>query len=114
MQARNRASKLFGSPRRSQVLMLLALLGESYPTELARLLDAPLVSVIKILDGLELDGVVATKMLGRVRRVSLEPRFHAFKALEALLVQLGSADRSIRSAAAKRRGRPRRKGKPEW
>ena len=57
--------------------MLLALLGESYPTELSRLLDAPLVSVIKILNGLELDGVVATRRLGRVRRVSLRHSPHA-------------------------------------
>jgi hypothetical protein len=92
--------------------MLLALLEESYPTELARLLEAPLVSVIKILDGLELDGIVCSRMLGRVRLVALEPRFQAFGALQALLVQLGSADRSIRLAAGKRRSRPRRKGKP--
>lgn len=93
--------------------MLLALLGESYPTELAKLLGAQLVSVIKILDGLELDGVVASRMLGRVRLVSLEPRFHGFKALQVLLVQLGTADHPIRSAAASRRSRPPRKGKPE-
>ncbi|MBI1381567.1 MAG: hypothetical protein GC161_10835 [Planctomycetaceae bacterium] len=112
MEAKVRGEKLFGSSRRTEVLLLLAMVGESYPSELARLLGAPLVSVTKIVDGLEEDGVVASRMLGRTRRVSLEPRFHAAKALQGLLVQLGSSHPVVQAAAARRRSRPRRKGKP--
>lgn len=112
MEALVRGGRLFGSSRRTEVLLLLAMVGESYPSEMARLLGAPLVSVVKILDGLEADGVVAGRMMGRTRVVSLEPRFFAAKALQALLVQLGAAHPGVRAAAEKRRGRPRRKGKP--
>jgi DNA-binding MarR family transcriptional regulator len=112
MGTRIRGGRLFGSTRRTEVLLLLGMLGESYPSELARLLAAPPLSVTKILDGLEQDGIVASRMLGRTRRVSIDPRFHATRALQALLVQLGSAHPAIEAAAARRRSRPRRKGKP--
>ena len=67
-----RAPKLFGSSRRTEVLILLALLGESYPAELIRLLAATKASVLQILDGLELEGVVASRPLGRTRRIALD------------------------------------------
>jgi hypothetical protein len=105
-------SKLFGSPRRTAVLILLGLLEESYPSELARLLDAPLYSVQTILDGLESEAVIVTRRLGRTRRVQLNPRFVAYKELEALLWKLGAHDRDLQKAAAGKRARPRRKGKP--
>ena len=105
-------SKLFGSVRRTEVLLLLALLEESYPAELTRLLEAPKASVQLILDGLELEGVVASRQLGRTRRVGLEPRYFAAKELRALLIKLASARPDLKRAAASRRSRPRRKGKP--
>jgi DNA-binding MarR family transcriptional regulator len=70
-------SKLFGSPRRTELLILLALLEESYPLELARMLSAKRFSIQTMIDSLELEGVVATRLIGRTRRVSLNPRFYA-------------------------------------
>lgn len=105
-------TEIFGSRRRTEVLVLLALLGESYPTELARLLDAHLFSVQTILDDLEREGLIVTRRLGRVRRVELNPRYVAHEELAALLWKLGEHDLELQKAAAKRRGRPRRKGKP--
>ena len=105
-------SKLFGSRRRTAVLVLLGLLEESYPSELARLLSAPLYSVQTIVDGLESESVIVTRRLGRTRRVQLNPRFVAYKELQSLLWKLGTHDRELQKAAAGKRGRPRRKGKP--
>ncbi len=105
-------SKLFGSPRPTAVLILLGLLEESYPSELARLLDARLYSVQTILDALESEAVIVSRPLGRTRRVQLNPRYVAFEELKALLWKLGSADPSLQKAAAQKRARPRRKGKP--
>jgi len=103
--------RLFGSRRRTSVLVLLGLLEESYPTELARLLGARLYSVQTILDALESESVIVTRRLGRTRRVQLNPRYVAFDELKALLWKLGMHDRELQGAAAQKRGRPRRKGK---
>jgi hypothetical protein len=105
-------SRLFGSPRRTSVLVLLGLLEESYPSELAVLLGARLFAVQTILDALESDGIIVTRRLGNTRRVQLNPRFVGYQELRALLWKLGEHDVEIQKAAARKRGRPRRKGKP--
>lgn len=106
-----RRSKLFGSQRRTQVLVLLALLEESYPAELVRLLDAQLRSILYIVDDLEADGVVASQRLGRTRKLVLDPRYYAAAELRALLLKLADADPTLRKVAASKRARPRRRGK---
>ena len=106
-----RAFKLFGSPRRTEVLLLLALLEESYPAELTRLLGATKASILQILDALEVEGVVSSRPLGRTRRVALDPRYFGARELRALLDKLASAQPQLQSLAASRRARPRRKGK---
>lgn len=105
-------TSFLGGPRRAQVLILTALLGETYPTELARLLEAPLYSVQRIVDGLDKEGVFATRLSGKTRRVSLDPRFFAFKELRQLLLRLAEARPELQELAASRRSRPRRAGKP--
>jgi len=108
----DRKYTLFGSRQRTAVLILLRLLEESYPSELARLLDAPLYSVQTILEALESEGVLVSSLFGRTRRVQFNPRFVARDELWALLWKLGENDVGLQKAAAKKRGRPRRKGKP--
>jgi len=104
--------KLFGTRRRTEVLILVALLGETYPTELARLLGAPLYSIQTIVDALDRDGILATRLLGNTRRVDLDPRYFAFKELRQLLLRIAEAEPGLRAAATQRRSRPRRLGKP--
>jgi hypothetical protein len=110
-QGINRDYSLFGSRQRTRVLILLRLLGESYPTELAKLLAAPLYSVQSIVDALEREGVVVSQMFGNTRRVSLNPRYVGAKLLSDLLWEMGKNDFEIQLAAAKKRRRPRRRGK---
>ena len=112
MDSLGTVSKLFGSPRRTQILVLLALLEESYPSELARLLGAAKAPVIYIVDDLEREGVVASRRLGRTRRLSLEPRYFAARELQALLLKLSEGEPELQRIAASKRSRPRRKGKP--
>ncbi|MEE9270145.1 MAG: hypothetical protein V3V49_07780 [Candidatus Krumholzibacteria bacterium] len=108
----SREQKLFGSRRRTEVLILIALLGESYPTELARLLDARLYSIQTIVRALDREGILATRLSGSSRRVSLDPRYFAHKDLRNLLLRLAEAEPALGTAAARRRSRPRRAGKP--
>jgi hypothetical protein len=110
--ANRNASRLFGSRRRTTVLVLLGLLEESYPSELAKLLGARLYSVQTILDALESESIIITRRLGQTRRVQLNPRYVAHAELKALLWKLGTHDPELQKAAAGKRGRPRRRGKP--
>ena len=105
-------SKLFGSRRRTATLIAVRMLEETYPSELARLLDARLYSVQTILDALESEGVIVTRRLGRTRRVTLNPRYVAHQQLSDLLWALGTYDVELQTAIARKRGRPRRSRKP--
>lgn len=97
---------LFGSRRRTEVLILLGLLEESYPSELAALLKAPLFSVQRILSDLEDQGIVASRQRGRTRLVALNPRYYAFEELRALLARLARGEPELDALAAGHRTRP--------
>jgi DNA-binding transcriptional ArsR family regulator len=102
---------LFGSNTRSRVLMYLALAEESYPTEVATALGAAKLTIQRILRDLEELGVIASRLRGRVRLVSLDRSWFAAAELQALLKRTASADEGIVAAAASVRRRPRRSGK---
>jgi hypothetical protein len=108
----DRASRLFGSARRTEVLMGIALLEETYARELARVLAAPLLSVQRIVEALDREGAVATRLVGQQRRVTLNPKYFARKELAALLRRLALGDQRLLDAVGSMRRRPRRKGKP--
>ena len=97
------AIKLFGSRRRTEVLVLIALLGESYPTEIARLLRAPLYSVQTIVAALCREGILTIRVMGRMNLASLDPKYFGFEPLKALLVRLADAEPELREIAGGRR-----------
>ena len=104
-------SNLFGSRRRTQVLLLIALLNETYPREIARLLDAPLRSVQLIVESLEESKIIGTLLSGKERRVFLNRRYSAYAELRELLLKLGQKDSEVLEAAESLRRRPRTRGK---
>ena len=93
------------------MLIMLALLDESYPAELARLLTAKLYAVQTILAELEREGILASRLMGRIRRTQLDPRYFAHRELKSLLLRLAEAEPELQAAARGRRARPRREGK---
>ncbi len=103
--------KIFGTVLRTRVLLAVALAGETYPSEVARLIDARLFPVQRVLDALEQEGLVASRKRGVERRVTLNPRYFARAELSALLMRLGQQDKDLMKALEGRRSRPRRKGK---
>lgn len=103
---------LFGTRKQTVLLLLLALLEESYPRELARLTGTSMPAVTNLIDKLEAQGVLASRLIGKERRVALNRRYFAFGALRELLIQLAEADPGISQLAASLRRRPRRKDKP--
>lgn len=106
-----RGFRLFGTRKQTEVLILLGMLEESYPREIARLVGSSLQSVQNYVEKLELSGVLVSRLIGRERRVSFNPRFVARAELLALLDRLADAEPKLRSAAASVRRRPRRRGK---
>jgi DNA-binding transcriptional ArsR family regulator len=89
-------SSPFGSLTRTRALLALALMTETYPRQLARVLDAPLFSVQKALASLERDGLVASRLLGRTRLYALNARYVASRELREYLERLASREFELR------------------
>jgi DNA-binding transcriptional ArsR family regulator len=104
-------SSPFGSPTRTGALVALRLLNESYPRELARILEQPLFTVQRALAGLESDGLVAAVTTGRTRLYRINPRYFALKELWDYLGRLAEPEESLRAKVESLRRRPRRTGK---
>ncbi len=107
-----RPDALFGSLLRERILKLLVLIEPTFPSQLARLLGAHLISVQNAVAALQDLGVVASRLIGRTRLVELDPRWYAAAELRALLERLAESDAEIREIAGTVRQRPRRPGKP--
>ena len=100
--------RLFGTPTRSRTLLAVALLGETYPRELARVASVPLVSVQRIINDLDRQNVVATRLRGTQREVRLNPSYFAYVQLRELLLRLAPAAPDIVVNVESLRRRPRR------
>ncbi len=103
-------SSIFGSPLRSRALILVAALGETYPSELAALLQARLLPVQRVIASLEDAGMVATRKRGQTRIVSLNTRWFAYQELYALLMRCSERPEFAALLAVRRR--PRAIAKP--
>jgi DNA-binding transcriptional ArsR family regulator len=104
--------RLFGSMTRTRVLLAIAGLRETYPREIASILSVPLLSVQRIVDDLQAQGVVATRLRGNQRQTALNPTWFAANELSELLSRMIEGDADLRDRLATIRRRPRKKGKP--
>ena len=105
-------SSPFGSLTRTRILLALALLPESHPRELARILGGALSGVQLAVRSLEKDGLIAGRSVGRTRVFRLDPRYFAARDLLSYLRTLAAAEPQIRERVAALRQRPRVTGKP--
>jgi hypothetical protein len=104
------APPLFGSEVRTRLLLLIAVLGETYPAELSRLSSRPVSSAQRTLDLLENEGLIASRQLV-VRVVTLNPSYPAVKELRALLLRVAEGYPQYQEIKESKRRRPRRRGK---
>ncbi|HKW01905.1 MAG TPA: winged helix-turn-helix domain-containing protein [Vicinamibacterales bacterium] len=102
----------FGGGARTEVLVALQLLDESYSRELARLLRRSLNGVQMALRGLEREGLIAARPAGRTRVYRLNPRYFARTELAQYLKRLAEPERDLQTRITALRRRPRRSGKP--
>ena len=105
-------SSPFGGKTRTLVLVALSVLEESFPRELARVLEVPINGIQQAIKGLEADGIVSGRSAGRTRLFRLNPRYFALKELRAYLSRLAESERKLGKRVAALRRRPRRTGKP--
>jgi len=104
-------SSPFGGQTRTRVLLALGLLGESYPSELARILDVRLSGIQQAIRSLELDGLIAGRSMGRTRVFRIEPRYFAYRELLSYVMRLTEPEEQLQERVASLRRRPRRTGK---
>ncbi|MCW5946032.1 MAG: hypothetical protein KIT74_03280 [Fimbriimonadales bacterium] len=104
-------SKLFGSRVRTEVLLLIAILEETYASELAAISQRRLYSVQRVVEALEREGIVVGRVSGRERRLVINPRLPFRKELLALLVRMMVQEQSLMETINSMRRLPRRKGK---
>jgi len=105
-------SSPFGGKTRTHVLLALRLLSESYPRELARVLDTSLYGIQQALKGLEVDGIVSGRNAGRTHLFRLNPRYFALEELRRFLLRLAEPELELKRRIDELRRRPRRTGKP--
>jgi DNA-binding transcriptional ArsR family regulator len=104
-------SSPFGGRTRTESLLALWLLEESYAREIARLSGRPLSGVQKALRSLEDDGLVASRLQGRTRLFRLAPRYFAREELRKYLGRLSEGESELRERVGRLRQRPRKTGK---
>ena len=104
-------SSPFGGKTRTRLLLALRLLGESYPRELARILETSLWGVQQAIRSLELDGLIAGRSMGRTRVFRINPVYFASDELQRYLLRLTEPEEELRERIAALRRRPRRTGK---
>jgi DNA-binding FadR family transcriptional regulator len=92
-------------------LLALRLLEQSYPRQLARLLEVSLSVVQKATRTLERDSLVVGRAVGRTRSYQINPRYFAVKELEAYMARLLEPESKLKQRAAQLRKRPRQTGK---
>ncbi|MGA3036048.1 MAG: hypothetical protein ABSE64_01080 [Vulcanimicrobiaceae bacterium] len=93
------------------MLLLIAVLEETYPAQLGRYLGVQVSSVQRTLDILENEGIVATRKIV-IRRVTLNPLYPAASELKALLLRIAEGYPEYAEIKESIRKRPRRRNKP--
>ena len=91
--------------------MIIGIMEESYPRELAKLANASVGSISRYLDRLEAEGITVSRYIGSERRTSLNPRFVGYNELKSLIKRLELAEPELRESIDAVRKRPRRRGK---
>jgi len=104
---------LFGSDKRGKILLYLYTHGEAYPTEMATAFQWYLNTVQNQLQKLEGDGIVYSRLRGKIRLFGLNPRNPFSREVKAILEKmLDFVSEEEKKKLYRPRLRPRRSGKP--
>jgi predicted transcriptional regulator len=104
---------LFGNRTATSVMLYLFHYGEAYATGIAKDLDIALSPVQRQLDKFETAGILVSKMVGKTRVYSFNPKQPVTKKLKELIqVFYEAMSQKERQQLFSARRRPRRRGKP--
>ena len=104
---------LFGNIIVEKILFSLFVYGEVYALGLAKAFNQPVNRFQQQLKRLEEAGIIVSRLAGRTRLYSLNPRFPFRKELEALIAKAFEfVPEDEKVAYYRKRTRPRRAGKP--
>jgi len=102
-----------GSINKERVLFFINARGEGYARDIARFFATGLTPVQRQLDVLERGGILASRLAGRTRLYTFDPRYPLLAELKALLAKAFSFyPREEQERLLLVRQRPRRAGKP--
>lgn len=103
---------LLGTTNREKVLVFLEARSEGYPREIADFFKTDLRAIQNQMEKLEQGGVIYSRLAGRTRLYSFNPRYPFLKELKALLEKaLEFYPEAEKERLFPERSRPRRKGK---
>lgn len=104
---------ILGSASSERVMMFLFTREEGYARDIARFYDTDLAPIQKQLSKLEIGGILVSRLAGRTRLFSFNPRYPMIDELRALLEKtLQFYPDDVREQLLMNRRRPRRAGKP--
>src|SRR5262245_4184074 len=96
-----------------KVLIYLLLRGSGYGKNIAEFYDVPTNPVQKQLARLEADGVIVSRLIGKVRNYELNPRYPFIEPLKQMLkAAVAAYPAELSSQLLVQRTRPRQAGKP--
>ncbi len=104
---------LFGTVNKEKVLLYIYARKEGYPREVAKFYGIDLRTIQNQFEKLELGGVLYSRLVGRTRLYTFNPRFIFLEELRQMLDKaLSFYPEEERERLLMTRRRPRRKGKP--
>ena len=105
---------LFGNVIIEKIFFYLATYNEGYPLGMAKTFGVPVNRIQQQLKRLEDNGIVASRLVGKVRLYTFNPRYPFLKELEGLIAKafefVPDTDKEM---FYRKRTRPRRAGKPQ-
>ena len=104
---------LFGNIIIEKILFTLFVYGEGYPLGMAKTFKQPVNRFQQQLRRLENAGIIASRLIGRVRIYTFNPRYPFLEEIKALIAKAFEyIPEKEKGAYYKKRTRPRRAGKP--
>lgn len=105
---------LFGNLVIEKIFFTLFVYGEGYPLGMAKTFDEPVNKFQQQLKRLEESGIVVSRLVGKVRLYTFNPRYPFLDELKALISRAYEyIPKKEKERYYKKRTRPRRKGKPQ-
>lgn len=106
-------SGLFGNETAEKVLLYLENYGSGYARKIASTFEIPVSQTQRQLERLEREGILVSRLVGKTREYTFNPRYLFKTELSKLLRKaLKNLPENILERYFRERTRPRRKGKP--